>query len=113
MALKHLKNKGLTLIATNYYSRFGEIDLIMQDKAVIVFVEVRCRQANAQVSALESISPEKIAKITQTAEHYLMRYDELPECRFDIVAITINAENRKTAKKNAMGYNLKWIQQAF
>ena len=42
-AFHFLKGKGLTLLERNYQCKTGEIDLIMQDKDTVVFVEVRKR----------------------------------------------------------------------
>jgi len=39
IACDYLKSHGLKLLATNYHSRFGEIDLIMQEKEVLVFLQ--------------------------------------------------------------------------
>lgn len=104
-AKSHLKQHGLKHLASNYSCRFGEIDLIMQDGETIVFVEVRCRQENALVSAAASITPQKIAKIQKTAQHYLLQFSEMPNCRFDVIAMTHNSSN--------LGYTIEWIKAAF
>ncbi len=88
LAVKFLKKKGLKLIQTNYHSRFGEIDIIMQQKKELIFIEVRSRKENAQVNAIESITDSKIQKITKTAQQYLQTLPEIPSCRFDLIAIT-------------------------
>ncbi|MDP1996955.1 MAG: YraN family protein, partial [Gallionella sp.] len=44
-AARYLQQQGLKPVAQNYRSRFGEIDLIMQDGATLVFVEVRLRRS--------------------------------------------------------------------
>lgn len=104
-ALRYLQQQGLTLLEQNYRSRFGEIDLIMQDKTTLVFVEVRCRQAAAEVSALESIDANKIIKIEKTALWYLKHFEEVPDCRFDVIAMTHHTEK--------IGYTIEWIKAAF
>ena len=104
-ALQYLKRRGLKLLKKNYYCRFGEIDLIMQEKKVIVFIEVRFRKPNTQVSAAESITNQKINKIRKTAAHYLMQYQTTPNCRFDVTAMTHNAVDS--------GYTIDWIKNAF
>ena len=62
VALEFLLAKGLKLLAQNYHCRFGEIDLIMQDGAYLVFVEVRKRTNTRFGSAAESITPQKTTK---------------------------------------------------
>ena len=44
IAERFLASQGLTLVARNYRSRFGEIDLIMRESETLVFVEVRMRK---------------------------------------------------------------------
>ena len=61
-AAAYLKAQGLSIVANNIRSRYGEIDLIARDGAVLVFVEVRSRRAGSQVSAAASITPGKQAK---------------------------------------------------
>ncbi|HET6592353.1 MAG TPA: YraN family protein, partial [Xanthomonadales bacterium] len=45
MAEKMLRGRGLRPVARNYHCRCGEIDLIMLDASVLVFVEVRYRHS--------------------------------------------------------------------
>ena len=86
-ALKYLKKRGLKLRARNYSSRYGEIDLIMQDEDTLVFVEVRYRKHDSHGSAVESVDYHKQSRIANTAESYLQIHPWDGSCRFDIVAI--------------------------
>lgn len=84
-ACEYLKKHGLKLIEKNYRCRNGEIDLIMQDKNHLVFVEVRYRNNDNFGSAIESIDKYKIKKIVATAQHYLT-YNKLDiPARFDVI----------------------------
>lgn len=88
-AKKYLQKQGLRFVAANYRSRDGEIDLIMRDRGVLVFVEVRCRQNDRYGQALESIDEFKINKIIAAAERYLLAINPEGEdlnVRFDVVA---------------------------
>ncbi len=105
VACQYLQDNGLKLLAKNFHSCFGEVDLIMQDDDTLVFVEVRCRRKNAQVSAAESVNFAKIQKIRKTAEHYLLQFEQMPNCRFDVIAMIHNGQNSD--------YNIDWIQNAF
>ena len=87
LALKYLKRRGLKLLVSNYSSRYGEIDLIMQDKDTLVFVEVRYRKHDSYGSAMESVDDHKQSRIAATAESYLQSHPWDGPCRFDIVAI--------------------------
>ena len=86
-ALAYLQQQGLVLLDRNYRCRFGEIDLVMQERQLLVFVEVRSRRSAAFGGAAASVSGVKQRRLWQTAEHYLMQYTRPPVCRFDLVAI--------------------------
>lgn len=100
IACDYLTSQGLKLITTNYHSRYGEIDLVMQDKNVLVFVEVRYRRSNQFGGAAMSVTPAKQRKIAFTAMQFLQRNNKTECCcRFDVVAIG--------------GSEVNWIKSAF
>ncbi len=90
-ALVYLQQQGLRLVARNYRCRLGEIDLIMQDSALLIFVEVRQRTGSRYGGAAASVSSVKQQRLWRTAEHFLLRFRHPPVCRFDLVAIDGNA----------------------
>jgi putative endonuclease len=105
-ALAHLQAQGLALLARNYRvargrsARAGEIDLVMRDRdGTLVFVEVRARRGGAPVGAAASIGHGKRQKLIFAAQHYLLRFNTLPPCRFDVVAVD--------------GEQLQWLPAAF
>jgi putative endonuclease len=76
------------ILARNYRSPYGEIDLIALDHQTIVFVEVRTHSGDAFGDPLESVNVRKQRQIAKTALHYLARhrlYDR--EARFDVIGI--------------------------
>ncbi len=86
-ALAYLQRHGLVLVEANFQCKGGEIDLVMQDGATLVFVEVRQRAGTAQGGAAASITPAKIRRMVRAAQLYLMGLPVEPACRFDVVAI--------------------------
>jgi putative endonuclease len=102
---KYLVRQGLKLLQRNYRTPFGEIDLIMQQKETLVFVEVRFRRSNDFGTPAETVDLRKQAKLRASAEHYLQRNKDKAQqaCRFDIVAITVNQN----------GETFQWLQNAF
>lgn len=113
VAAEYLSRQGLKLIDRNVRAGRGEIDLIMQDGSILVFVEVRARKAGAWVSAAESVSFAKRKKIIETAERLL---NEKPAwrnspCRFDVVAIGLPSES--SAEPHSSQTEVNWIQDAF
>ncbi|KAA3628947.1 MAG: YraN family protein, partial [Proteobacteria bacterium] len=99
-AQKHLERHGLTLIERNFASRFGEIDLIMRDRATLVFVEVRLRRNLDFGHPAETVTHAKRARIRRTAAYYLKhrRGGAAPDCRFDVVAIVGGRERSSTER---------------
>ncbi|MGA7178800.1 MAG: YraN family protein [Thiobacillaceae bacterium] len=97
-----MKAQGLTFVSRNVRSRFGEIDLIMQDQDVLVFVEVRSRSRKDFGSAAESITAAKQRRIALAAREYLARQPAVPPCRFDVVTLD-GVHNHPVWIRNAFG----------
>lgn len=101
---KYLAKNGYKVIAKNYHSRFGEIDIIAENAEYIVFVEVKTREAGSQVSPVEAVTPSKQRKIISTARLYLSQYPTSKQPRFDVSAITT---------KNGKISDITYISNAF
>ncbi|MFN8770695.1 MAG: YraN family protein [Neisseriaceae bacterium] len=97
LAISYLQQNGLSLIKQNFHSRFGEIDLIMRDKDVVVFVEVKLRNSGIN-TGIESITYNKQQKLIKTANYYLVKLGHDVACRFD--AVVIGTENNYEWLKN-------------
>jgi putative endonuclease len=93
IALSFLLGRGYQLLAKNWRCRRGEIDLIMMDGPVLVFVEVKARRGTSYGLPQEAVGSKKQAQIRHLAQYYLMvaKQNE-PELRFDVVAITFPGE---------------------
>lgn len=92
LALAHLQGAGLTLVARNYTCRLGELDLVMQDGAILAIVEVRYRRSGARSGfgdGFDSISASKRSRLIRAAGLFLAAHPRLARqaCRFDVVAI--------------------------
>lgn len=87
-ARRQLEAAGLRFVARNFHTRFGELDLIMLDGAVLVFVEVRYRQHRAYGGAADSVTPRKRERLVRAANGFLAAHPDYAEhaCRFDVVA---------------------------
>jgi putative endonuclease len=102
-ALAYLKKQGLELILQNYRCRLGEIDLIMRDKELLVFIEVRSRISTKFGGGIASVTYTKKQKILKTAAYYLLKqrkYDQFA-LRFDVLSI-----DGKSA-------SISWVKDAF
>jgi putative endonuclease len=89
-ARRELHRQGLAEVACNYSCRFGEIDLIMQDKDQLCFIEVRYRADSGFGGPAESVDRAKCRKLVLTADHFLSRHPDYQDwhCRFDVVTIS-------------------------
>lgn len=107
IAKTFLEEQGLTYIKSHYRSRFGEIDLIMKDKSMLVFVEVKHRRSPLFGLAYESVTSLKQKKLQWTAFQYLAHTAYLSHCsaRFDIISL-----QGPLLEKNLQ---INWIKNAF
>lgn len=89
IAAEYLEKKGYRILKRNFYTRFGEIDIIARDKAYLVFVEVKYRKEQKGGHPLEVVDIRKQIKLKKAAQFYLLRYglgENIP-CRFDVIGI--------------------------
>lgn len=94
-AARHLQRAGYRIVARNYRTRFGEIDLVAYDAAVLAFVEVKARRSARFGPPQSAVTHDKQRRLTRAALAYLAglrpaagaRGGDLPSCRFDVVVI--------------------------
>lgn len=97
-AAQFLQGHGYRIIARNYRTPDGEIDLICLDGRVLVFVEVKARSNGAFGTALSAVHRHKRAKLRALAADFAQLCAPGLLMRFDIVAID---GNRLTLYRNA------------
>ena len=87
-ARTELERAGLKLLARNYTTRHGELDLVMRDGDTIAFVEVRYRKSASHGDAAASVTVSKQAKLILAAQHWLAAHPQHAHraCRFDVVS---------------------------
>lgn len=83
-----LEQNGLRILARNFRTRAGELDIIAIDQHCVVFIEVRSRTHTRFGGAAASVGPRKRARLLRTAQGFLQRYPALASrpCRFDVLA---------------------------
>lgn len=86
-AARYLEARGIAIVARNFRTRRGEIDLIARDGDTLVFVEVRVRSSSAFGGAAASITGAKRARMIAAAGAYLNGLGREPPCRFDAILI--------------------------
>ena len=87
-ARQHLSATGMRLLARNYRTSRGEIDLVFRDRDCLVFVEVKARSEGARTRPALAVDIRKRRRISRAAETYLRRIDATRAVwRFDVVEV--------------------------
>ena len=87
LAAEYLRKKHYKVIAAGYRCKFGEIDLIVQNKKFLVFVEVKLRRSADFAKAMEYVDQRKQDRIRTTAQLYLSQNPTELQPRFDVIEI--------------------------
>jgi len=87
LAARFLDAQGLHVVARNFRTKRGEIDLVARDGTMLVFVEVRFRRSESHGGAAESITAAKQARMVAAAQVFLLRQRGDPPCRFDAILL--------------------------
>jgi putative endonuclease len=88
-AVQALEAAGMSIIARNFRSQRGEIDIIALDGEILVFIEVKAWTAFGIENLSYSINPKKQGKIIETAKYFLSIYRQYygRAIRFDVVFV--------------------------
>lgn len=96
----YLEQHGLRVVARNYRTPRGELDLVMRDGETLVFIEVRYRKNAGFGGAAESVHRAKQQRVIAAAQHYLQRHRLTQSaCRFDVALLGRD--------------KIEWIKDAF
>ena len=98
--VKFLEKKKYNILERNYRKRYGEIDIIAENKNYIVFVEVKTRHKDSMASAADAVNRQKQIRIIKTASLYLAENETEKFCRFDVCEVYINSDNLKLVDIN-------------
>jgi putative endonuclease len=90
MAAKYYLQRGCRLLAHNYRTRFGELDLVLiSPERVLIVCEVKLRAQNAPVSGAEAVNAAKQRRLILAAQHYVQHADVgEANIRFDVAEVT-------------------------
>ena len=88
IACEYLEEKGYEILRRNYFTRYGEIDIIAKIKEILVFVEFKMRSNNHYGIGAEAVTIKKIDKIQICAQLYLQENNlNNQDIRFDVIDI--------------------------
>jgi putative endonuclease len=94
MAARYLQGKGYRILERNYYTRYGELDIICEKEQKLVFVEVKTRRNTKFGFPEEAITRTKMKHMRRAALLYLNGLDSYKEIRFDVITILFDTNNR-------------------
>ena len=90
LAARYLCRIGCTIEARNFRTRHGEIDLIVRERRVLVFVEIKTCSADSFGRPECWVTPRKQRRIAGAALVWIHRHHcEEDDCRFDVIAIDL------------------------
>ena len=103
VAKEYLILQGLVFVESNFYTKFGEIDLIFFEKSsqTLVFVEVKYRRNDFFGSAIEMVTEEKQNRILASSQVYLLKKNWDRNVRYDIIGVSKGSGN------------IEWLKNAF
>ena len=84
---RYYEKRGYTVIARNFHSRYGEIDVIAESDAQLIFIEVKTRAEGQWTLPCEAVDRRKMARLTRTAQMFLTQYDKDKQMQFDVFEV--------------------------
>ena len=87
---RYLRDNGFEILAANYRTRLGEIDIIAADRRYILFVEVKTRAEDSMTRAADAVDYAKQKRIVATANSYLSKNKISLQPRFDVAEVYVD-----------------------
>ena len=104
LAEEYLLKKSYCFVERNFRTRKGELDLIMYDRQILVFIEVKAGYTSVSGTPSSKVGFQKVVKIQKMAQIYCSQKDLLDEeIRFDVIAIDLKQKE----------YKIEHIENAF
>ena len=93
MAVDHRSALGFRIVARNWRCRYGELDVIADDRGVVVFVEVKTRTGDGFGGIPEAVTPHKVRRIRRLAGIWLAGQDtRWGGVRIDVVGVRVDGD---------------------
>lgn len=106
-ASRYLRDNGYDILAANFRTRVGEIDIIAEKDGTICFVEVKTRQEGGLFPPSAAVDLDKQSRIETCAQAFLkavhLNDDPRQKIRFDIMEVIVKQD----------GYNCNHIINAY
>ncbi len=102
----YLESSGFNIVARNYHSRYGEIDIIAVNSEFVIFTEVKTRNDRSVERPAAAVTPAKQRKIIKTSLIFLAEHEYDLQPRFDVSEVILDG------RTNAL-ISLNYIKNAF
>lgn len=89
LAAAFLEEHGYAILARNFRTRYGEIDVIAEKDGFVAFVEVKLRKNSRYGAPCEAVTAQKQKKILCAAEEWLALHPDGGQPRFDVLEIVL------------------------
>lgn len=102
-AAEYYKRRGFKLLAKNYWKPFGEVDIILKHRGIVVFVEVKSvscetftERVGEEFNQAENVHQKKRARLRKVVSAYLKDHSEHgSNWRFDLALVQVNTRTRR------------------
>jgi putative endonuclease len=92
IAVDFLIGRGLEIVGQNFYSRFGEIDIIAKSNKELIFVEVKSLSLSSGYSIYTAVTKLKLSKLNKTINYWLINQHKMHlQWRLDLVGLIENS----------------------
>ncbi len=90
IAARYLTEAGMQILDRRWRCPLGELDLVARDGGCLVVCEVKTRRSHGAGTALDAVTPVKLARLRRLAATWLAEHeDSFREVRIDVVAVSV------------------------
>jgi putative endonuclease len=110
IAVRYLKSRGYRILERNYRIKLGEIDIIAEQGADLVFIEVKTRSDILFGTPFDSVTVPKQRQLSKVALEYMSKQGcHNRPARFDVVGVQLKAVNTRPLQDT----KIELVQNAF
>lgn len=108
MVAKFLRSRGYIIFARNHHEKYGELDIVAENRDIMLFVEVKTRKADSLMDPADAVDRDKQQKLINTAGAFLKKAHHFGDIRFDIAEVTYTVDSG-----GEYHFSLHYIKNAF